>query len=227
MNGDVESPTLPSSNIITTTSLTVQGNRSLSRSMVRCVLIAPKLREESKHHSHVQTNTFLLLYSILNIDINIIAPTRSQYAVSSTMDNSTAKKARDVQDQLTAPSTRKRKREDANLEDGLKSPMEHLTLSNKKRPKAIPKGAQKCKKCAELSKKDDQLEEDIKQLKVDNKLQKEATKEHKASLRKLYDGYDELEQENEALKAKLKKLEKDEIISKNDFGQQEKSQPGT
>lgn len=142
------------------------------------------------------------------------------------MNEDTVKKPQNIQDPVTTPSNRKRKRENVDLNDELKSTKERLTLSNKKRPKATPESAQKCKKCAELSKKNNQLQEDIKQLKVDNKLQKEATNEHKASLRKLYGGYDELEQENEALKAKLEKLEKDEIISKNDIGQQKKSQSG-
>lgn len=143
------------------------------------------------------------------------------------MVKDTTKRIQDVQSQQTPPSIRKRKREDVDLDDGLKSPKEHLTPSNKKRPKATPKSAQKCKKCAELSKKNEQLQDDIEQLEMEKKQLKEATNEHKASLRKLYDGYDELDKENEALKAKLKKLEKEEVILKSAIDHQEKSQPGT
>ncbi|KAH0284365.1 hypothetical protein M436DRAFT_82945 [Aureobasidium namibiae CBS 147.97] len=124
------------------------------------------------------------------------------------MDKDTAKEIQNAQDQSTPRSTRKRKREDVDLEDGIKSPKEFLTPSNKKRLKATPKSVQKCKKCSALSKKNDQLQEELKQLEVEKKQLEDATMEHKTSLRKLYDVYDKMEQENEVLKTKLKKLEK-------------------
>lgn len=143
------------------------------------------------------------------------------------MVKDTTKRIQDIQSQQTPPSTCKRKREDVDLDDGLESADVRLTLSNKKRPKTTPKSAQKCNKCAELSDKNDQLQEDIKQLKIEKKQLSEATKEHKTSLRKLYDAYDELDQENEALKAKLKRFEKDEEASRSDLDHQAKSQSGT
>lgn len=124
------------------------------------------------------------------------------------MDKDTAKEIQNAQDQSAPRSTRKRKREDVDLEDETKSPTELLTPSNKKRLKATPKSAQKCKKCSELSKENDQLQKEIRQLEVEKKQLKEATMEHKTSLRKLYDECDKVEEENKALKAKLKKLEK-------------------
>lgn len=124
------------------------------------------------------------------------------------MDKDTAKEVQNIQDQSTPRSTRKRKREDVDLEDEIKSPAELLTPSNKKRFKATPKSAQKCKKCSELSEKNDQLQEEIKQLELEKKELKDATMEHKTSLIKLYDIYDNLEDENKILKLKLKKLER-------------------
>jgi chromosome segregation ATPase len=117
------------------------------------------------------------------------------------MDEDTAKEIQGFQGQLTTLLNRKRKREDIDLEDKVKSLRERLTLANKKCSDAT-------KRCTELSKKN-------KELQTDNKLLEKSNKEQQASLQKLNIETDNLEQENKTLRTRLKELQKYEVVSKN------------
>lgn len=117
------------------------------------------------------------------------------------MDEDTAKEIQGVQEQLTALLSRKRKREDIDLEDEIGFLRKRLTLANKGYSDAT-------KRCTEISKK-------ARELQAENKLLEKSNKEQQASLQKLNIETDNLEQENKTLKIKLRELQKFEVVSKN------------
>jgi predicted nuclease with TOPRIM domain len=117
------------------------------------------------------------------------------------MDEDTTKEIQGIQDQLTSLLARKRKREDVDLEIQVEWLRSGLTNTNKRWLSAIAE-------CAELSKKNQELQ-------AENELLGKSNKEHQRSLDNLNIATDALEQENETLRAKLKKFEKYDVVSKN------------
>lgn len=117
------------------------------------------------------------------------------------MDDETAKEVQGLQDQLTSLLPRKRKRDDDALEDEIKHLKQRLTNS--------------IKRCQDANIKSTQTSKKNKELEIENELLEKSTKDQARSIRRLGHKIDELEQENNRLKARLENFEKHEAASKN------------
>ncbi|KAG9667505.1 hypothetical protein KCU99_g8905, partial [Aureobasidium melanogenum] len=131
----------------------------------------------------------------------LCAPPKPQVSLSAAMDEETAKEIQRLQDELTSLLSRKRKRDDDALEDEVKHLKERLTNS--------------IKRCQDANLRSTQLSKKNKELEIENELLEKSTKDQAHSINRLGLEIDELEQENNRLKAKLEKLEKHEATSKN------------